>query len=59
MCHVSLDSLHWNQLNASMSIKLHSSFAVHPGEWLRREIVDPAGLSVTEAAGRLHVTDRR
>lgn len=39
-----------------MAIKLHSSFAVHPGEWLRTEIVEPAGLSVTAAAERLHVT---
>lgn len=39
-----------------MAIKLHSSFAVHPGEWLRAEIVEPAGLSVTAAAERLHVT---
>lgn len=39
-----------------MPIQLHRSFAMHPGEWLRAEIVMPAGLSVTEAAGRLHVT---
>jgi len=39
-----------------MAIKLHHSFAVHPGEWLRAEIVDPAGLNVTELAERLHVT---
>ena len=39
-----------------MPIKLHSSFAVHPGEWLRSEIVEPAGLSVTALAERLHVT---
>ena len=39
-----------------MAIKLHDSFAVHPGEWLRTEIVHPAGLSVTALAGRLHVT---
>lgn len=39
-----------------MGIKLHSSFAVHPGEWLRGEIVEPAGLSVAEAAERLHVS---
>jgi len=39
-----------------MAIKLHSSFAVHPGEWLRTEIVEPAGLNVTEVAERLHVT---
>ena len=39
-----------------MPIKLHSSFAMHPGEWLRAEIVGPAGLSVTALAARLHVT---
>jgi addiction module HigA family antidote len=39
-----------------MAIKLHQSFAVHPGEWLRAEIVAPAGLSVTALAERLHVT---
>lgn len=39
-----------------MAIKLHPSLAVHPGKWLRREIVEPAGLSVTAAAARLHVT---
>jgi len=39
-----------------MAIKLHDSFAVHPGEWLRAEIVEPAGLSVTALAERLHVT---
>ena len=39
-----------------MAIKLHCSFAVHPGEWLRADIIKPAGLSVTEAARRLHVT---
>ncbi len=39
-----------------MAIKLHGSFAVHPGEWLRAEIVEPAGLSVTALAERLHVT---
>lgn len=39
-----------------MAIKLHTSFAVHPGEWLRSEIVEPYGLSVTVAARKLHVT---
>lgn len=39
-----------------MPIKLHPSFAVHPGHWLRAEIVEPHGLSVTAAAARLHVT---
>jgi antitoxin HigA-1 len=39
-----------------MTIKLHDSLAVHPGLWLRAELVEPAGLSVTALAGRLHVT---
>lgn len=39
-----------------MAIKLHRSFAVHPGEWLKTEIVEPHGLSVTVAAGKLGVT---
>lgn len=39
-----------------MAIQLHPSFAVHPGRWLRAEIVEPAGLSVTALAERLHVT---
>jgi antitoxin HigA-1 len=39
-----------------MAITLHPSFAVHPGAWLRSEIVEPHGLSVTAAAAKLHVT---
>ena len=39
-----------------MAIKLHDSFAVHPGQWLRTEIVEPTSLSVTALAERLHVT---
>jgi len=39
-----------------MPVKLHSSFAIHPGEWLRTEIVEPHGLNVTVTAGKLKVT---
>ena len=39
-----------------MAIKLHSGFAVHPGAWLRTEIVEPHGLNVTVAAEKLDVT---
>jgi addiction module HigA family antidote len=39
-----------------MALKLHSSFAVHPGVWLRAEMIEPHGLSVTDAAAKLHVT---
>ena len=39
-----------------MAIKLHSSFAVHPGAWLRAEIVEPAGMNVTDLADHLGVS---
>ena len=39
-----------------MAIKLHASFAVHPGEWLKAEIVQPYGLSVPALADMLKVT---
>ena len=39
-----------------MAIKLHTSFAVHPGVWLREEVVDPAGLSVTDLADHIGVS---
>jgi len=39
-----------------MPIALHPSFAVHPGLWLRTEIVEPHGLTVTATAGKLRVT---
>ena len=39
-----------------MNIKLHKSFAVHPGPWLRRNIVEPYKLTQAEAAKALGVT---
>jgi antitoxin HigA-1 len=39
-----------------MSIKLHKSFAVHPGVWLRCEVVDPAEHYVTMMADHLGVS---
>lgn len=39
-----------------MAIHLHKSFAVHPGPWVRTELVEPAGLTVTALADRLGVT---
>jgi addiction module HigA family antidote len=41
-----------------MSIKRHASFAVHPGEWLRAELVEAHSLSVTVAAEKLNVSRR-
>lgn len=39
-----------------MAIRIASAFALHPGDWLRTEIVEPHGLSVTDAARHLGVT---
>lgn len=39
-----------------MPVRLSPTFAIHPGYWLRSEIVEPNGLSVTEAARHLGVT---
>ncbi|MGF1550390.1 MAG: HigA family addiction module antitoxin [Sphingomonadaceae bacterium] len=39
-----------------MAIWIAPAFAVHPGAWLRSEIVEPNGLSVTDAARHLGVT---
>ncbi len=38
-----------------MAIQLHRSFAVHPGLWLREEVVGPTGLNVTELADHMDV----
>lgn len=39
-----------------MAIRISSAFAIHPGDWLRSEIVEANGLSVTDAARHLGVT---
>jgi len=39
-----------------MAIQLHPSFAVHPGPWLRRNVVEPYHLNVSTAAAHLGVT---
>jgi len=39
-----------------MAIQLHPSLAVHPGQWLRAEVVEPAGLKVTDLANHLGVS---
>ena len=39
-----------------MAIKLHKSFALHPGSWLRRNFVEPYGLTQADTAERLGVT---
>ena len=39
-----------------MAIKVHPSLFVHPGEWLRTEMIEPRNLTVRAAAERLGVT---
>ena len=38
-----------------MALKMHPSLSVHVGEWLKSEIVEPAGVSVTDLAA--HFTE--
>jgi addiction module HigA family antidote len=39
-----------------MAIKIAPFFAVHPGVWLREEMVEPRGISVTDLARHLGVS---
>ena len=39
-----------------MAMQMHPSLAVHPGAFLREEIVEPAGLNVTRLAAHFGVT---
>jgi len=39
-----------------MAVQLHSSIAVHPGSWLKRNVVDHLGPSVTDLADHLCVS---
>lgn len=39
-----------------MALKMHPSLAVHVGDWLKSEIVEPAGVSVTNLAAHFSVS---
>lgn len=39
-----------------MPSKCDPSFAMHPGAWLRTEVVEAHELSVTDAAAKLHIS---
>lgn len=39
-----------------MALKMHPSIAVHVGDWLKTEIVEPAGISVTALAEHFSVS---
>ncbi len=32
---------------------IHHAFAVHPGQWISRQVIEPAGLSLADFADRL------
>jgi antitoxin HigA-1 len=39
-----------------MALKMHSLLAVHVGDWLKTEIVEPAGINVTALAAHFGVS---
>lgn len=39
-----------------MAIKLHDRLAIHPGPWLRRNIIEPYGLTISKTAEHLQVS---
>ena len=39
-----------------MALKMHRALAVHPGTWLKEEMVGPYGISVTDLANRFSVS---
>ena len=39
-----------------MALTMQPSLAVHPGDWLKSEIVDPHGVSINRLAACFHVT---
>lgn len=39
-----------------MALKMHASLAVHAGDWLKTEIVEPAGVSVKALAEHFGVS---
>ena len=39
-----------------MALRMHSSLAVHAGMWLKTELLEPAGISVTDLAAHFGVS---
>ena len=39
-----------------MAMTMHPSLAVHPGDWLKSEVVEPHGVSINRLAAAFHVT---
>ena len=39
-----------------MALTMHPSLAVHPGDWLKSEVVEPHGVSINRLATGFHVS---
>jgi addiction module HigA family antidote len=39
-----------------MALKMHSSLAVHAGDWLKTEVVEPSGINVAQLARHFGVS---
>ena len=39
-----------------MALKMHASHALHPGDWLKTEMIEAHGLTVSSASAKLGVT---
>lgn len=39
-----------------MALTMHPSLAVHPGDWLKSEVVEPHGISINRLAACFHVS---
>lgn len=39
-----------------MALTMHPLLAVHPGEWLKSEVVEPHGVSINRLAASFHVS---
>ena len=39
-----------------MALTMHPSLAVHPGDWLKSEVLEPHGISINRLATSFHVS---
>jgi antitoxin HigA-1 len=39
-----------------MAIKPHASFAIHPGPWIKRNVIEPYGMTIGEAADHMGIS---
>jgi antitoxin HigA-1 len=39
-----------------MAIKPHASFAIHPGPWIKRNVIEPYGMTISGAADHMGIS---